>query len=181
MAFTMRWFRLRAVWLLVVPFLWLARPAPALLLAGAALAAVGLLVRGWAAGCIQKEKELTTTGPYAYTRNPLYLGTFFLGLGVTLAGGHWLFVALFALFYGMVYGRTIRGEARLLEGLYGERYRQWARHVPLLLPRLTAWHPSEARGRASFDFGRYRKNREYEAVLGTVAAFGFLAAWMFWM
>ncbi|HZD05008.1 MAG TPA: methyltransferase, partial [Longimicrobiales bacterium] len=105
----MRWLRLRAVWLLVIPFLWLARPTPALLATGAGLAAVGLAVRAWAAGFIHKERELTTAGPYAYTRNPLYLGSFLVGIGVTVAGGRWLFVVFFLVFFVLVYGRTIRG------------------------------------------------------------------------
>lgn len=177
----MRRLRLRAVWLLVIPFLWLARPSPALLAWGGGLAAVGLVVRGWAAGVIRKEKELTVRGPYAFTRNPLYVGTFLLGLGVTIAGGRWIFVVLFLLFYGLVYGRTIRGEAALLEELFGDSYRDYAAAVPLLIPRPTPYRPKESSGPASFTFSRYRRNREYEALLGTVAGFAFLAARVWWL
>ncbi|HSR43372.1 MAG TPA: methyltransferase [Longimicrobiales bacterium] len=176
----MRWIRLRAVWLLVIPFLWLARPTPELLAWGGALAALGLAVRSWAAGFIRKEKELTTGGPYAHTRNPLYVGSFLVGVGVTVAGGRWIFVALFLLFFVFVYGRTIRGEADLLEGLFGDRYRHYARHVPLVIPRLTAYRPPQE-GRAEFTLSRWRRNREYEAVAGTLAGFAFLAARMIWM
>lgn len=178
----MRWLRLRAVWVLIVPFLWLARPTPALLAAGLALAVPGLLLRAWAAGFIHKDRELTTGGPYAHTRNPLYLGSLFLGLGVTVAGGRWPFVILFLLFYGVVYGRTMRGEARLLEDLFGDAYRHYARHVPLLLPRPTPYRAPGAReGAGAFTLRRFRSNREYEAVLGTVAGFAFLAAKLLWL
>lgn len=177
----MRRLRLRAVWLLVVPFLLLARPTPGLMLAGGALAVAGLLLRAWAAGVIHKEKELTVQGPYAFTRNPLYLGSFFLGLGVTVAGGLWYFVLLFGVFYWAIYGKTIRGEAALLEELFGDRYRHYASRVPLVLPRLTPYRPPPGGHRASFTFERWRRNREYEALLGTVAGFAFLAAKMWWL
>jgi protein-S-isoprenylcysteine O-methyltransferase Ste14 len=178
-----RWLRLRAVWLLILPFLWLADPTPGLLAAGGALAAVGLALRAWAAGHIRKEKELTTTGPYAHTRNPLYVGSFFLGLGVTVAGGHWLFVILFLLFFVLVYGRTIRGEAGLLEEMFGPEYRHYAERVPLVVPRLTPYRApdDEGRGGRPFELERWRRNREYEALLGTVAGFAFLAAKMVWL
>lgn len=170
----MRRLRLRAVWLLIVPFLWFAHPTPALLAAGGALGALGLLVRGWAAGTIHKERQLTTTGPYAYTRNPLYLGTFFLGLGITVAGGHWIWPALFLVFYVGVYGRTIRGEATLLGELFGERFRHYAANVPAFTPRLTPYRAPGVEG-PGFTFDQYRRNREWEALLGALAGFGFLA------
>lgn len=180
----MRWIRLRAVWLLVLPFLWLARPTPTLLAWGGGVAALGLAVRSWAAGVIRKEKELTTRGPYAYTRNPLYVGSFLVGLGVTVAGGRWIFVAGFLLFFLLVYGRTMRGEAELLEGLFGEEYQHYARHVPLVLPRLTPYgSPRSAVGSGGpgFALRRWLRNREYEALAGAAAGFAFLAAKMLWI
>lgn len=171
----MRRLRLRAVWLLVIPFLVLSRPTPTLLGVGAALAALGLVVRAWAAGTIHKERELTTTGPYAFTRNPLYVGSFFLGLGISVAGGHWIWPTLFLVFYVGVYGRTIRGEAALLTELFGERFRHYAAHVPAFAPRLTPYRAPDAPGEG-FTFVQYRRNREWEALLGAVAGFGFLAA-----
>ncbi|NJD18011.1 MAG: isoprenylcysteine carboxylmethyltransferase family protein [Gemmatimonadetes bacterium] len=170
----LRRLRLRAVWLLVLPFLWLARPSPLLLAAGAPLALLGLLLRGWAAGTIRKERELTTGGPYAYTRNPLYLGSLLLGLGITVGGGHWAWPALFVAFFALVYGRTMASEERLLGGLFGERYAGYAAAVPALLPRLSPWRGGAARG-GSFTWSRYGRNREWEAALGALAGFGFLA------
>lgn len=170
----MRRLRLRAVWLLVVPFLWFARPSPGLLAVGAGLGLLGLFIRGWAAGTIHKEKELTITGPYAFTRNPLYVGSFFLGLGITLAGGHWVWPALFLAFYVGVYGRTIAGEQELLTGLFGDRYRAYSANVPAVWPRLTPWREVENPG-GGFTWARYRRNREWEAGLGALLGFGFLA------
>jgi protein-S-isoprenylcysteine O-methyltransferase Ste14 len=175
----MRRIRLRLVWLLIIPFLWLASPSPRSLLVGGALAAAGLLIRAWAAGFIRKEERLATGGPYGHTRNPLYLGSFFLGLGVTVAGGQWYFVVLFLAFFTAVYGRTIRNEAQLMEELFGEEYRHYAASVPLFLPRLTGYRAPGAEEVGSFSLERWSGNKEYEALLGAVAGFAFLAARMF--
>lgn len=182
MALTLRKVRLRLVWLLVIPFFWFASPTPTLLAIGGLLAGVGLMIRASAAGVIMKEKQLATSGIYAYTRNPLYLGSLFLGLGVTAAGGQWIFVVLFVAFFFTVYGQTMRGEAELLEGLFGGAYRDYAENVPLLLPRMTAYRaPGRPEGTApGFNLERWRGNKEYEALMGAVVVFGFLALRMFW-
>ena len=169
----MRTLRLKLVWLLVIPFLWFATPTSSSILVGVALGLVGLLIRAWAAGTIQKEEQLTTTGPYAYTRNPLYIGTLLLGVGITLGGGSPIWVALFLLFYLTVYTRTVLGEVVLLGELFGERYEHYASRVPAFIPKLT---PYQAPGGADagFSFARYRRNNEWEAALGFVSVFGYL-------
>lgn len=171
--------RLRAVWLLILPFFWFARPTPELLAIGGLLAAVGLAVRAAAAGFIHKDRQLTTTGPYAHTRNPLYLGSFLLGLGITVAGGRWAFVALFVAFFAWVYSRVIRQEARHLASAFGDAYRNYADAVPIFLPRPTPWRRAgEPVERARFSAERWRRNREYEALLGAVAGFAVLVVRM---
>lgn len=183
--------RLKAVWLLLVPFFWWASPTPELLLTGGLLAALGLAIRAAAAGFIHKDRELTVSGPYARTRNPLYLGSFLLGLGITVAGGRPIFVAVFLVFFAWVYSRVIRQEAEHLAASFGADYDEYARNVPLFLPRLTAWKgpgngPSAgaatggngAAGSARFSVDRWRRNREYEALLGAVAGFAGLVARM---
>ncbi len=167
--------RLKAVWLFIVPFFWWASPTPLLLAVGGGLATIGLAVRAAAAGFIHKDRELTTTGPYAYTRNPLYLGSLLLGLGVTVAGGRWWFVVAFLLFFAVVYRRTIQHEARQLEAAFGDAYRAYAGRVPLFVPRLIADRGGVATGeRGRFSTARWRRNREYEALLGALGAFALL-------
>ncbi len=175
--------RLRGVWLLVVPFFWFAEPTPGLLAAGAILAILGLTIRAWAASWIHKDQVLTTGGPYAHTRNPLYVGSALLGLGATLAGGQPTFIVLFLAFFAIVYGRTMAAEAAHLERLFGDRFRAYAEHVPLFFPRLAPYADPQAAesGERATDPGRYVRNREYEALLGTVAAFGLLAGKMIWL
>jgi len=180
MALTMRQIRLRAVWLIVIPFFWLATPSATTMTVGVALALLGLVIRGWSAGTIHKDRELTVSGPYAHTRNPLYLGSFFIGLGVSIAGGHWVWPLVFLLFYATVYTRTMAGETRHLRELFPERYDEYAASVPAFLPRVTPYRPAGATT-AGFRWAQYRRNKEWEAALGALAAFAVLAAKAFWI
>ncbi len=168
--------RTKAIWLLVIPFFWLATPSANLLAIGAALAAVGLAIRAWAAGTIHKDEGLTTSGPYAHVRHPLYVGSFLIGIGVTIAGGHWAWPLTFVLFYGYAYARTLRYEAAVLTELFGDRYAEYAAQVPPVIPRFTPYQPTESAEPKGFTLARYRRNNEWEALLGALAAFGILAA-----
>ena len=172
----LRRLRLRAVWLLIIPFYIYASPTTILIWWGAGVSAAGLALRAWAAGSIQKDCELATTGPYAHTRNPLYLGSFILGVGVTVAGGRWVFGVAFLVFFLVVYRATVLREAAELEARFGERYRVYAAQVPSVLPRIIA-HRGEGSAAPPGGFlrARYMWNREWEAALGAVAAFGVLA------
>lgn len=174
--------RLRGVWLLVVPFFWFARPSIGLLLLGGSVTSVGLLIRAWAASWIHKDQVLATSGPYAHTRNPLYLGTFLLGVGVTLAGGHPTFIVLFLLFFALIYGKTMAAEAAHLQGVFGEPYRRFAREVPLFFPRLRPYadESDSPTAASAVERRRYRTNREYEALIGATAAFALLVAKLIW-
>ncbi|MFP3948340.1 MAG: methyltransferase family protein [Longimicrobiales bacterium] len=194
--------RLKAIWLLLIPFLILARPTPGLLVAGGCIASLGTAIRAWAAGCIKKQRELTTTGPYAHTRNPLYLGSLLIGIGVTVAGGRWIFTALFVLFFLLVYRQTMKNEEALLEREFGEAYRRYREEVPRLLPRLGPYRPRRAstgapatgagalstepretayaKVRTWFSPRRYLRNREWEAALGVAAGLTFLVIKMIW-
>ena len=147
---------------------------------GLTIAALGLLIRGWSAGTIHKDRELTRGGPYAFTRNPLYVGSFFVGIGVSIAGGHWLWAVVFLLFYAAVYSRTMAHETRLLGEVFGDDYREYAANVPAFVPRLTPWRPTGSAGAGGFRWKQYARNREWEAALGAVAAFAFLLAKAVW-
>jgi protein-S-isoprenylcysteine O-methyltransferase Ste14 len=173
----MRWLRLRAVWLIVVPFLWLASPTPDLLAIGGVLSLIGLWIRGWAAGTIHKDEHLTTTGPYSRVRHPLYLGSLFLGLGVSLAGGHWIWPAVYVLYFAGVYGKTMAEEDRRLTGLFPADHPDYLRRVPGFVPHFGS---SGSDGSDRFSWSQYRRNREWEAALGAVAAFALLTARVVW-
>lgn len=155
-------------------FVVLARPRFLTLAAGGAVALIGLALRAWAAGHIRKNSALAISGPYAHTRNPLYLGSFLLGLGFTIAAGQPILGVLFvALFLG-IYLPVMRVEAATLSRLFGEDYTRYARAVPLFFPRLMPYGDETSRG-AKFDAELYLRYREYQAAIGLVVAWGLLA------
>lgn len=155
-------------------FIVLARPVFWTLAVGGAISLLGLLLRAWAAGHIRKNDRLATSGPYAHTRNPLYLGSFLLGLGFTVAAGRPLLLgSLFAALFLGIYLPVMRVESATLAGLFGEEFERYARAVPLFVPRLT---PYDAGGeRVSFDASLYMRYREYRAALGFAVALALLA------
>lgn len=155
-----------------------ARPTAATLAAGAFIAVIGLVIRAWASGHLRKMEELTTSGPYAHTRNPLYLGTFLLGVGVAVGGGAMWFVGLFAAFYLMIYVPVMLAEAETLGELFKDDYAKYSEQVPLFTPRLTPYRPAEARAGVlrRFDLDLYLQHREYRAAFGFAAAYVLLAA-----
>lgn len=149
---------------LTVLYLVLAQPRVRILTAGAAVALIGLIIRGWAAGYLEKNDRLATAGPYARTRNPLYLGSLVIGAGFVLAGGSWILAGVFIFFFAAVYLPVIRREEAGLRQKFGEDYAKYAARVPLLFPMPRKVASSSER----FRWDRYRKNREYEAALGYV-------------
>src|SRR5215216_1430194 len=140
-------------------FIFFARPTPRALLIGASVSLLGLALRAWAAGHIRKNAQLATSGPYAYTRNPLYLGSFLLGVGFTIASGQpWLALPFAALFLGIYYP-VMRVEAADLAEMFGEDYANYSRAVPLFLPRLKPYRDEKTLG-VKFDASLYLRYRE---------------------
>jgi protein-S-isoprenylcysteine O-methyltransferase Ste14 len=157
-------------------FLWLAPryTTPRMLAIGATVAFIGVLIRAWATGHIVKNQELTTTGPYAHTRNPLYLGSFLLALGFALAA-HWAAMLLVIGFWIAVYGPTITRERDYLRRAYGAAYAEYESNVPAFLPRLTAWGgPAGADRRGGFSIPLYLRHNEWQAGLGFLVVLGWL-------
>ena len=170
--------RIRGAWVLVLPFFWFATPRGGLLVVGAVLAVVGLAIRAWAASTIHKSQVLAVTGAYAHTRNPLYLGSFVLGLGVVIAAGQASIIALYLVLFAIFYRQTMAAEAAHLEGIFGEAYREYAQAVPLFFPRLRPWDGGG--DEPEYQASRYKINREYEALLGSVVVFAVLIGKWFW-
>ncbi len=154
-----------------IVFLIFARPEFVTLTVGGAIGAVGILIRAWASGHIRKNQNLAVSGPYAYTRNPLYLGSFILGLGFTIASGVWWLGLIFAVLFLGIYLPVMRVEAGDLIDIFGEDYKEYARRVPLFFPRLTRYKTSDVK----FDMDLYLRYREYRAALGLVFALSILA------
>ena len=157
----------------------LARPTSLALACGGALALLGLLIRAAAAGHLRKHEALATGGPYGWTRNPLYLGSLLLGAGFLLATASWIAATLAAVYLAIFYPGVVRREEEELRVEYGDAFEDYARRVPLFWPR----PPSGAASSAEpFSWNLYRRNREYQALAGTAAAFAILAAEMiYWV
>jgi protein-S-isoprenylcysteine O-methyltransferase Ste14 len=162
--FFARW-RVRIGYALAAVVLWLSRPAPRPIFFGACVGMVGLAIRAYAAGYLQKQAVLTTTGPYARTRNPLYFGSSILALGAAIAMSSWWSAALLLLYFALVYTFVMRREEIELRGHHGAEFNAYAQSVPLFFPRLTpAKKPDSPEG--SFSWAQYWKNHEYQAALG---------------
>ena len=158
-------------------FILLARPRPWTLALGGVIGLAGLALRAWASGHLRKNDALATTGPYAYTRNPLYLGSFLIGVGFTVAAGRWELALLFALLFLGIYVPVMRVESATLEDLFGHKYRRYAQAVPLFLPRFKRYENVSATG---FDSALYQRYREYQAAIGFVVAFTILLIKAIW-
>lgn len=159
-----------------VAYVVLAHPTRTSLLAGGLLLLPGLLLRGLASGHVQKDKQLTTSGPYAYTRNPLYLGSIIMAAGFAVAARSWWIPAFLIAIFVVIYVPVIAGEERYLRQTFPD-YDDYARHVPRFAMRLTRY----GNQRGEFSSARYWKHREYQAILGCAAVLAILAVKLIWM
>ncbi len=158
-----------------VLYVWLAHPTVFSIIIGAMVLVPGLLLRALASGHVQKNEQLTTSGPYAYTRNPLYLGSLILAAGFAVAARSWWIVLLMIILFTVIYIPVIAGEERFLRQSFPE-YDDYARHVPRLWPRLTRSGSQQGR----FSSALYRKHREYNAILGSAVVLVVLIVKLVW-
>jgi len=152
-------------------FLWRARPEWWSLALGSAIALSGVWIRALSSGHVKKNEELATTGPYAYTRNPLYFGSIVIAAGFALAALRWEIAAALVLMFAVIYIPVIRGEEQFLNNHFAN-YAEYCSRVPRLLPRLKAG----SAGKSGFSRELYLQHREYNALLGTLAVIAALVA-----
>jgi protein-S-isoprenylcysteine O-methyltransferase Ste14 len=159
-----------------VLYIWLARPTWPFLAFGAIAIVPGLLIRALASGHVRKNESLAMSGPYAYTRNPLYLGSLLIGVGFAIASrSGWIGLALVVMFFA-IYLPVIYGEEKFLREKFPE-FEEYARNVPRMFPRFGPYSAAgEHSGKFSFDL--YRKHREYNALVGTLLLIAALIAKM---
>ncbi len=158
-----------------VVYLWLAKPTATSILLGCAVAVPGLFIRALASGHVQKNEQLTTTGPYAYARNPLYLGSLILALGFGLAARSWWIAVGIVLMFFAIYWPVIIAEEDFLRTRFPE-FKEYALSVPRLLPRMTRHQKNSA----GFSWKLYKKHREYNAPLGSLAMLAALLVKIWW-
>ncbi len=164
--------RVPSGFLLAAVFLFLADPTWLSLLLGLPFSAAGLALRSWAAGHLRKDEALVASGPYGWTRNPLYLGTFLIALGCAIASAELAVVAaVFALFF-LIYLPVMEQEEEHLLKLF-PGYEEYASSVPLLLPK-----PPPSPSPLSYQAGLWRRNKEWKAWYAFLAVEVFLLAWV---
>ncbi len=146
-------------------YFWLARPTWRFVALGSILIVPGLLIRALASGHVRKNEALAMSGPYAYTRNPLYLGSLLIGIGFAVASRNmWIGLVLVLMFF-VIYVPVIRGEERFLREKFPE-FEAYTQRVPRMLPRIV---PASAGDDGGFSFELYLQHREYNALLGALA------------
>ncbi|HKT90383.1 MAG TPA: isoprenylcysteine carboxylmethyltransferase family protein [Candidatus Sulfotelmatobacter sp.] len=161
-----------------VLYFWLAHPTWKFLALGAIFIIPGLLVRALASGHVKKNEALATSGPYAYTRNPLYLGSLLIGIGFAIASrSAWIGIVLVVMFFA-IYVPVIRSEEAYLREKFPE-FDEYAKRVPRMLPRIIPARIGPDGGRFSFDL--YLKHREWNALLGAVGIAAVLIAKMMFL
>lgn len=158
-------------------FLWLAHPNWTSIVVGAVVAVGGVWLRAAASGHVRKNAELTTTGPYAYTRNPLYLGSVLIACGFAIASRSWFVVVICVVLFTAIYLPVIRAEEQFLGSQFLD-FADYCERVPRLIPRLRA---ASGASRGSFSRALYLQHREYNAALGTAAMLGALVAKLLWL
>ena len=161
--------------LFAVFYFWRARPDWTSLAFGGLVAALGVFLRAMASGHVKKNEELATTGPYAYCRNPLYLGSIIIAIGFAIAARDlWVGLGIVILFT-LIYVPVIRSEEAFLRGRFAE-FDDYAQRVPRLVPR-TLWLAGLTAG---FSRDLYLKHREYNALIGAAAMLAALVVRMLW-
>ena len=162
--------RVPSGFLIVIVFAWFSLPTAASMAWGIPVSVAGLALRAWAAGCLAKNRNLATGGPYAYTRNPLYIGTLLVAAGLAIAARSIGLAALFAVVFVFVYLPVIQNEEQHLRKIFPE-YATYAEAVPALFPRFAA---RPRKNPNPFSAALYLSNQEYNAGLGFLAGMLFL-------
>jgi protein-S-isoprenylcysteine O-methyltransferase Ste14 len=151
----------------VIFFVWLAHPTWRSLLLSLILVVPGILLRSYASGHVTKNVQLTTTGPYGYTRNPLYFGSIMIAFGFAIAARSLWIAIIFLVLFLIIYWPVIVDEEEYLRGQF-PTYHDYAARVPRLIPRFGRRLPGAA---GNFSFQLYRKHREYNSILGALCMY----------
>ncbi|MGA2251783.1 methyltransferase family protein [Terracidiphilus sp.] len=154
--------------------LWRREPDPRAVAWSLALVIPGLWLRGYASGYVKKNQELTTTGPYAWVRNPLYLGSILIAAGFAVAIGSWAIALALTIMFVAIYVPVIVSEERFLRATF-PGFDDYCRQVPRLIPRITLARTTQEGERGSFTLALYLKHREYNALLGAICLYLSLA------
>ena len=162
---TLARYRVPVSLLFVIAYLIISKPSFTFFYFGLPLIIAGESLRIWASGYLHKATKLATSGPYAFVRNPLYLGNFLLGLGFILIAWNLYLFVFFALLFVFLYYATIKSEEERLQKLFGKPFLQYKHNVPSIIPRLKPYQGEKEK----FKWKQVKKNREYRAIIGISA------------
>ncbi|MFC2168538.1 methyltransferase family protein [Acidobacteriota bacterium] len=157
--------RVRFGFLALILTVLVARSSVSSILLGLCVTIVGLALRLWACGHLKKEKELTTSGPYRYTRNPLYLGNVIIGIGVVIGSNSWWGILIFSLNFLVFYPIIILEERERMQKYFPLQYKPYSKNVPLFCP---SFRPSWPKSPRKFSWRLCKDNKEYRALIGAV-------------
>jgi protein-S-isoprenylcysteine O-methyltransferase Ste14 len=163
--------RVRVGLFIAIAVVLLARPTWTSILLGILVSFFGLTIRAWASGHLRKEKTLAVSGPYRYSRNPLYIGNFILGIGIVVGARSWWVLGIFIVYYGVFYPLIIRRERDRMRELFPQQYEEYGKKVPLFFPSIRKHLPVKGK----FSRTLYIQNKEYRALQGTVLVWLVLA------
>lgn len=157
-----RW-RVRAGFVCLILTIILSKPTLSSLLGGMGLCLLGLLLRAWGSGHLKKEKELAISGPYRFTRNPLYLANFIIGTSVVFASQSLWMIGIFIVYFIVFYSVALKRDREKMKELFPGEYEKYKKKVPFFIPSFKS--PSSS-NQNSFSWKLYKKNKEYRALLG---------------
>jgi protein-S-isoprenylcysteine O-methyltransferase Ste14 len=158
-----RW-RVRSAMLIAALSTLFAKPSKTSLILGGCISLAGLAIRAWASAHLQKEQELAVSGPYRFTRNPLYFGSFILGISFAIGANAFWPAVIFGVYFLIFYPVVILVEKERMEKYFPRQYREYKKHVPLFLPCLKSKSEKET---TPFSFHLYMRNKEFRALIGT--------------
>ena len=158
--------RVPAGFVMAILYFYVCQPTPLSLTRGCSIALLGIILRAWASGHLHKNQSMATSGAYAFTRNPLYLGSFIIGVGFCLVTRSYGITAVFVILFAATYIPVMQQEKEYLRSAFGSDYVQYEAGVPLFFPRLAP--PKYSPGQ--FSFHQYLANKEYKALLGYFVA-----------
>ena len=169
--------RIGMAWIFAIALIFSARNYPTL--PGIVVCFIGASLRFWASGFLRKDSRPAVGGPYAFTRNPLYLGTYLMALGTAMATGNWLLLAVATVAFALVYHYIILDEETKLHQIFGTPYQLYCQRVKRFIPRpwpmvtVSDINPEEAHRHFSWELAT--KNKAYEAYVTFAALMGFVA------
>ena len=166
--------RVTCGFIMVAAFAWFSQPDAKSLAVGLSVSALGLALRAWATGHVEKNIRLAESGPYAYVRNPLYLGTLLAAAGFAIASRRWLLAVLFGAVFLLIYLPAIKLEEQHLRKLFPS-FNAYAERVRALWPTFATVKTGQR-----FRWDLYVRNREYQALIGFAMGAAFLIGKLLW-